>query len=123
MNVNDAVATVGWLLLVAGWTQRRDRTRHLALVLPGMAVDLGLVLYLEFSRSVIERTMSQSYGPLETIHIASSAAAVALYLPTIALGAMLVARRGGPAVRAWHRRCAVPALVLRTVGFGFMWAV
>ena len=88
-----------------------------------MAVDLGLVLYLEFTRSVIELTVTKSYGVAQTIHIASSAAAVVLYIPTIWLGAMLALGRGGPATRTWHLRCAVPALVLRTIGFGFMWTV
>lgn len=123
MNVHDVVASAGWLLLVVGWTQHRDRRRHLALVLPGMALDLGLVLYLEFTRSVIEKTMTTRYDALETIHIATSAAAVALYVPTIVLGVRLMAGNTSAGVRLWHRRSAVAALALRTVGFAFMWAV
>lgn len=125
MNRYDAVATLGWVLLAAGWWFRRDRRRHLACVLPGMAADLGLVLWLEFSRNVIERTVDQEhhYGLLERIHIGTSTAAVVLYIPTIVLGILLIRGRSGPAVRTWHRRCAVPALVLRTVGFVFMWTV
>lgn len=123
MLVHDLVATLGWVLLVLGWAARRDRRRHLALVIPGMAVDLGLVLYLEVTRSVIEKTVTETYTLAQQIHIGTSTAAVVLYLPTIALGATLALGRGGPAMRKWHLRCAVPALVLRTIGFGFMWTV
>lgn len=133
MNRYDAVATLGWALLALGWMFRRDRSRHLACVLPGMAIDLGLVLWLEFTRSVIERTMGsaavpdpRAYGVAERIHIGTSTAAVVLYLPTIWLGVKLAWGRAGlrtPLVRTWHRRCAVSALVLRTVGFAFMWTV
>ena len=123
MLAHDLVATLGWVLLVAGWAARRNRRRHLLLVIPGMGIDLGLVLYLEVTRSVIERTVTETYSTVQQIHIATSSAAVLLYLPTIALGTTLALGRGGPATRVWHRRCAVPALVLRTVGFGFMWTV
>ena len=58
MNVYDAVATVGWILLVCGWWFRKDRRRHLSFVLPGMAVDLGLVLWLEFTRSVFRSKLA-----------------------------------------------------------------
>jgi hypothetical protein len=98
-----------------------------------MAVDLGLVLWLEFTRSVIERTLGDSsiadprpYDVTATIHIASSTAAVVLYIPTIWLGAKLAWGRRElltPLVRTWHKRCAVTALLLRTVGFAFMWTV
>lgn len=136
MNAADAVATLGWLLLVTGWWFRRDRRLHLGFVLPGMAVDLGLVVFLELTRSVIERTAGmdhsmtnaalsdlRTYGALETCHIATSTAAVVLYIPTIWLGARLAWGTGGTGVRTWHKRCAVAALALRTVGFGFMWFV
>lgn len=123
MSVYDAVAVAGWVCLVVGWWHRRDRARHLRWVLPGMALDLGLVLWLEFTRSVIESTVEKPLGVLEGIHIGASLAAVVLYLPTIVLGVLLIRRRGGRAVRVWHKRCAVPALALRTVGLAFLWAV
>lgn len=123
MNVYDAVATVGWTLLVIGWWFRKNRRRHLSFVLPGMAVDLGLVLWLEFTRSVIELTVERHYQPLEQIHIGTSTAAVVLYIPTIWLGSRLAWGTPGPGVRTWHKRCAVTALALRTVGFVFMWTV
>ena len=34
-----------------------------------------------------------------------------IVIPTIVLGVLLI-RGGGPGVRTWHKRCAVPALVL-----------
>ncbi|MCE9636263.1 MAG: hypothetical protein K8T90_11225 [Planctomycetes bacterium] len=136
MNYADAVATVGWVLLVIGWWFRRNRRLHLGFVLPGMVVDLGLVIFLELTRSVIERTAGmdhsmtnaalpnlRTYGTVESIHIATSTLAVVLYIPTIWLGSKLAWGTAGPGVRAWHKRCAIGALALRTIGFAFMWGV
>jgi hypothetical protein len=119
----DLIATLGWTLLALGWWFRGRRAWHLGFVIPGMAADLGLVVYLEMTRSVIELTAEKSYSLVQWTHIGTSTAATVLYIPTIILGARLIARSGGPAVRAWHKRCAVSALALRTVGFAFMWAV
>lgn len=127
-QVYDAIATLGWALLALGWLFHRDRRRHLALVLPGMAVDLALVLWLEATGKVIELTLApeahgRHYGLFQWCHIGTSSAAVVLYIPTIWLGARLAWGVPGPGTRLWHRRCAVTALALRTVGFGFMWTV
>jgi uncharacterized protein (TIGR03382 family) len=119
----DVVATAGWLLLVLGWLFRRERAKHLGFVVPGMGIDLALVVYLEMDRSVIERTVERHYEPHEWAHILISTAAVVLYIPTIVLGVRLWRRTAGPAARAWHKRVAVTALALRTAGFAFMWTV
>ncbi len=123
MKIEDLIATVGWALLVLGWIFRRQRTRHLGFVLPGMAVDLGLVVYLEMSRSVIELTAEKTYNAVQWTHIGTSTVATVLYIPTIILGARLMSGATGAGIRTWHKRCAVSALVLRTIGFAFMWAV
>ncbi|MCG3133485.1 MAG: hypothetical protein HMLKMBBP_00659 [Planctomycetes bacterium] len=122
-NVYDLLSALGWALLAAGWIARRNRTAHLRLVIPGMALDLGLVLWLEFTRSVIAQTVTTSYSPLQWTHIGASAAATVLYLPVIWLGIALVRRKATPAQRSWHRRLAVAALLLRTVGLAFQWTV
>lgn len=121
--VHDAVAVVGWVLLVLGWIFRRNRTLHLRMVIPGMAVDLGLVLYLEITRSVIARTVTVEYTAYQWTHIVASAAATFLYIPVIVLGVKLIRRTASPVARAWHVKLALLALAFRTVGFAFMWAV
>ena len=123
MKVEDCIATIGWVLLVLGWLSHKNRGRHLGFVLPGMVVDLGLVVYLEMDRSVIEQTAQKHFSAVQWTHIGSSTLATVLYIPTIILGVRLMMGLGGSGVRAWHKRCAVSALLLRTVGFAFMWAV
>jgi uncharacterized membrane protein YozB (DUF420 family) len=121
--VNDLLATVAWLALVAGWTQRRVRGRHVPLVLFGIGLDLALVVHLEISRSVVEKTMTDHLPAVRWLHIATSAAAVVLYLPTLWLGFRMLRDARDPALRRRHRMVANAALVLRTLGFLFMWGV
>ena len=120
--MNDALATLAWLLLVAGWAARRNRRVHVPLVLAGIALDLALVGYLEFSRHVIEKTVSEQFSAMRWAHIATSTIAVVLYIPTLILGFRLL-RGGDFVVRRRHAAVAVTALAMRTVGFICMWAV
>ena len=120
--MNDALATLAWLLLVAGYAARRNRRVHVPLVLAGIALDLALVLHLEVSRHVIEKTVHEQFSAMRWAHIATSSAAVVLYVPTLVFGFRLL-RGGDAAVRRRHAAFAVSALAMRTVGFICMWAV
>ena len=117
------LATVAFLLIVAGWTQRRDRRRHVPLVAAGIALDLALVLILEFGRDVIGMAVGQPWNWMQWTHIGSSVLAVLLYLPVIGLGLSILSGAAGPAVWTAHRRLATSALALRTAGFAFMWTI
>jgi uncharacterized protein (TIGR03382 family) len=116
-----AAATLAFVLLVVGWTQRRRRGAHVPLVLLGIGIDLVVVVALEVQRDVVAATVGESHGVLQSIHIGASAFAVLLYLPTLVLGVLLL--RGRVRVRAAHGLVAVLALLLRAVGFACMWAV
>jgi uncharacterized membrane protein YozB (DUF420 family) len=123
MNLNDVLATVAFVLLVAGWTQRRHRNRHVPLVLAGIGLDLVLVVWLELSRSVVEKTMHDHFSTIRWVHIASSTLAVVLYIPTLWLGFKMMRDSADPALRTRHLVVAMAALILRTVGFVCMWGV
>jgi uncharacterized membrane protein YozB (DUF420 family) len=123
LSAYKILATVGFLLIAAGWTQRRDRKRHVPLVLAGMGVDLSLVAVLEFTRDVIGLTFSGRYAPIEIVHIATSAAAVVLYLPVLWFGFRLLRNLGDARLRKLHAAFAVSALTLRTIGFVCMFWV
>ena len=123
METVHLLAAVAWLLLVAGWTARRRRRLHLSLVVPGILLDLAMVVALELERSVIEKTVSEPFTLPQQVHIGASLLAVLLYFPTVWLGLRLLFGRPDPRVRVRHRRFAVTALVLRTVGFAFMWSL
>ena len=119
----DLLATLAYALIVAGWTQRRRRARHVPLVLGGIGLDLALVAWLEASRHVVEKTMSDQFTPLRWAHIWSSTLAVLLYLPTLWLGFRMLRGAADAATKKRHAAFASAALVARTVGFACMWAV
>lgn len=121
--MNDALATLAFLLIVLGWTQRRNRARHVPLVLSGIALDLALVIWLEVSRGVVEKTVTQHYSLLRWAHIGSSTLAVVAYLPTLWLGFRMMRSSADAALRRRHAAVAVTALLLRTIGFICMWGV
>jgi uncharacterized protein (TIGR03382 family) len=116
-----AAATVAFVLLVLGWSQRRRRRTHVALVLLGIAIDLGIVLGLELQRDVVATAVGESMSTFLTIHIVASVFAVLLYVPTLVLGTLLL--RGKHHLRTAHCRVALLALLSRAVGFAFMWTV
>jgi uncharacterized membrane protein YozB (DUF420 family) len=121
--VNDILASLAFLLIVVGWTQRRNRARHVPLVLSGIGLDLVLVVWLELSRGVVEKTMHDHFSMLRWVHIWSSTLAVVFYVPTLVYGFRLIKGTGGPETRKRHALVATIALVLRTIGFFCMWGV
>ena len=125
--MNDALATLAFVLLALGWTQRRNRARHVPLVLAGIALDLALVVWLELSRGVVEKVAgSVAHEPFPAIrwaHIATSTLAVVLYFPTLWFGFRMLRGATDPAVRKRHAVFATLALLLRTIGFICMWGV
>jgi hypothetical protein len=118
-----ALATLGLLLLLVGWSQRRKRSVHVPLVASGMAIDLALVLILEFGRGVVEMTFEKEWSVAQWTHISTSTLAVLVYFPVIWYGVRLLRGTATPAMRVLHRRTANLALTLRTIGFAFMWFV
>jgi uncharacterized membrane protein YozB (DUF420 family) len=121
--MNDALASLAFVLIVAGWAQRRNRARHVPLVLAGIGLDLALVVWLELSRGVVEKTMHDDFSMLRWVHIWSSTLAVVLYLPTLWFGFRMLRGAADPAVRKRHAVVATLALVTRTIGFVCMWGV
>ena len=125
--MNDALATLAFVLLVAGWTQRRRRERHVPLVLSGIALDLAMVVWLEISRGVVEKVAGAEphvpFPAVRWVHIASSTLAVVAYLPTLWLGFRMLKTPDDAGLRSRHAKVAMTALVLRTIGFICMWGV
>jgi uncharacterized membrane protein YozB (DUF420 family) len=129
--VNNVLATIAFVLLVAGWTQRKRVARHVPLVLTGMALDVALVLWLEVTRGVVESVAgAKSHDPYSAArqwHIATSTLAVVLYIPTFVYGWRLWRRGQWPdaasreRARKAHAACALSALAARSAGFVFMW--
>jgi uncharacterized membrane protein YozB (DUF420 family) len=125
--LNDLLATLAFALIVAGWTQRRNRKRHVPLVLSGIGLDLALVVWLEAMQHVVEKVAGTApHVPFPTLrwaHIASSSAAVVLYFPTLWFGFRMVRGAADATTRKRHAAFATLALLMRTIGFVCMWGV
>lgn len=67
------------LLVIAGYCGRRRKRLHITLMLSALAIDLGLVLYLELTRAVVESIPSRPLTPLLVLHITISVTVLVLY--------------------------------------------
>jgi len=123
MTINMWIASVAWLLLALGYTQRRNRKRHVPLVLAAIGMDIGLVLYLQFTRSAVQKALEFSLKILQQIHIGFSTLALLLYFPILFLGFKLLRGDRDPKTRLLHIRIATIALIARTLGFCFMFSM
>lgn len=123
MTAKMIVATVAWLMLCIGIRHRYNRSRHVPLMLGGIALDYALVIYLELTKDAIATAASFTLTGLQQTHVAVSLTAMLLYLPVMFLGVMLYRGVGGIGVRRWHKRLGIAAFVFRTLGFFFMFSM
>lgn len=123
MTTQMVVATVAWLLLSAAYVLRSRKLIHIALANAGIALDITLVLYLQFTREALQTAASFELGLLPQFHIFASSAALVLYFPTLLLGWKLLLGLGGEQTRERHIRFAMLAYLLRTLGFAFMFTL
>jgi len=123
MSAAMCIAAAAWCCLILGYLSRRNRKRHVPLVLAGIFLDVSLVIYLQLTRDAIQTALSFTLSTLEQIHIATSTTALLLYLPVMYFGFKLLRGDRTPATRSMHIRLAVLALFFRTVGFAFMFSM
>ena len=117
------IAPAAWLCPVAGFLLRKRRKFHISLMLTGIMSDICLVLYLEFAKGAVEKALQFSLTPFHMSHIGFSTGALILYFPLLYLGFLLVRGKGNAATVIKHKRVAILALVLRSVGFIFMFSM
>jgi uncharacterized membrane protein YozB (DUF420 family) len=96
----NSLSLLVWLILVAGFICRRHRAAHIPLMGSAMLTDLGMVLYLEIRRGVVESLPSREMTPLLAIHICVSVVVLVLYGVQVATGIRNTRGRRS----AWHRR-------------------
>ncbi len=87
----------------------------------GVAIDVGLVLILEITRSAIAEALRDPLSRWQLGHILFSCVAVALYLPTIVLGYRAYKRT--PQKGKLHTVFGWLAFACRTVGFFLMFSL
>ena len=117
------LATIAWLLLVAGYLARRRRERHVPLVLTGMFMDIGLVMYLQVTRDALQTAASFQLEMWQQMHVAASSAALLLYPAILVMGIILFGDPRRPGIRIWHVRISMTALAFRTAGFALMFSM
>ena len=123
MTIPMYIATTAWLLLVAGYFKRKERSLHVLLMRLGIGIDIGLVLFLQVTRSAIQTAASFKLSMLEQVHIGFSTLAFVLYFPVMYLGWKLLKGSDSPSTLIWHKRLALSAFAFRTLGFLFMFSM
>lgn len=107
------IASVAYILMTLGVFQRSNRVMHIRLVISAVILDVGLVLFLEFTRDAVFAAMTKRYTTLQQFHILCSTVALLLYFPTLFFG-----------WKAWRRKQkGLPYnkihLVLGRITYGF----
>lgn len=97
------------IMLVVGVIWRRKRNVHIPLMLGAIVIDLGMVLYIEFSRGAVEQAQSKM-GTLMKVHIAISIGVLVLYGIHVCTGILMA--RGGK-VGGIHGKIMLPTVGLR----------
>lgn len=117
------IASLAWVLLVIGYFKRRCRNTHIKFMCAGIFTDILLVLYLQLTRGAIQKALEFSLEILKQLHIGVSTMALLLYFPILYLGYKLSQNPTDLKLRKLHKRFAIPALILRTLGFIFMFSM
>lgn len=123
MTLNMYIATFAFLLLVSGFIKRKDRQLHPPLMLAGILLDLSLVLYLQATRSALQTAVAFTLTTLQQYHVFVSLIATLLYFPVLVLGFKLWRGNVSIALRTWHIRLALSALICRTLGYFLMFSM
>lgn len=116
-------ATLSYGCLLAGLLLRHTRKAHVTLMTTGIALDLAIVLTLEFQRHAVEKALEFSMLPLQQLHIGTSTVAVLLYIPVLAFGYQRLKGKGGIRARTLHLRYGTLAFIFRSLGFLLMFSL
>jgi uncharacterized membrane protein YozB (DUF420 family) len=122
ITIEMRMATIAYTFLVAGMLFRKERQWHGRFMATAVAIDLSLVLYLEFKRAAVEKVAALSISKLQAFHVGFSTGATLLYCPLVILGLMAFKHKLGLQGKSWHRVLGIIAFCFRTLGFIFMFA-
>ena len=75
-----------FILLVCGVVARHRKRAHIPLMITAMAIDLGMVVYLEVTRAVVESVAREPMTALKLVHILLSVVVLVLYVVQIRTG-------------------------------------
>ncbi len=123
MTINMYIATCAWLLLLIGYANRKNRRRHVPIMLTGIFLDVALVVYLQITRNAVQIALNFSLAVLQQLHIASATLALVLYFPILYLGSKLVKGSASNDQRLLHIKLGKAAIIFRTLSFGLMFSM
>lgn len=114
-----AVSTLVVFLIFLGWKFRKRAEIHIPLMASAFVLDLGLLLYIEFTRHAIETIrvdiVSAADEKLLYFHVLVSAIMLVLYFIQIGTGIRLA--RGHAVSRAFHRNSGYAFILCRLLNY------
>jgi hypothetical protein len=87
-------------IVLVGIAVRKHRRVHIPLMLTALAIDLGVVLFIEFDRGAFQSAQDKM-GPMMIIHISFSAMVLILYGIQVATGIARLRGRPGLSHAKW----------------------
>ncbi len=110
--LTDGVSAFVLLLLVSGLALRRDRTKHPYLMGTAFLIDVGLVVYLQVTRSAVQRAVGFQ-SQILTFHVGVAVSALLLNLCLVVSGILIW--KGSSNLRKRHRYLAIFFMVCRVL--------
>ncbi len=105
--------------LCAGIALRKRHVLHAAMMTLGFAMDMALLIYVEFSAQAIEQTVTKPPGAILLVHVLLATIMLVLYPFVIFSGGRVLA--GGDVRR--HKRLALPFMLARLLVVITAWMV
>ena len=126
MSFYFILGTVSFFTMTLGIIKRHRIPLHIYLVGSAIAIDLFVVLSLEFERDAIGKMASGTLSLPQQCHALISTLVVLLYIPLVTTGILRFLQRKStprPSVILWHRRLGFVTYVLRSIAFIFMFSM
>jgi len=113
-TVFPILSTVVLVLIALGLKYRKVNRLHIPLMLSAFAIDVGMVLWLEFNRMAVEKVMGGVSGLL-LFHVVVSIGVVILYVALISTGLKLFKKVTlSPTL---HRNLAIAFIIGRLINY------
>ena len=101
------------ILIFIGIYFRKNRQRHVPIMLTAFGLDVSMVLYIELTRHAIKTSLHPPH-PFVTFHVVISVTVMILYLIQVWSGIQLYR---GKNIRNFHRKLAVAFVIFRLGNF------
>lgn len=119
-----AISTLSVVLIGLGLRFRKRAEIHMSLMIMAFIIDIGLVMYIEWSRHALQELTGAAIDPVNhellIFHAMASLLTIVLYLVQFVTGVILF--RGGQVQRILHRTTGILFVICRLLNYvtGFM---